>query len=149
MLDAPVVLIADEDWASMNQLTGQLGDHLYLVLARNSGEVTRYARKFRPDVILLCESLRYGKGGPERLVSVLLSESEAKVIVLTESVQAPGLHQWLGRGASDCLPHPTKSTKRIAHLGRRILELAASKRGEGGTESGHGGSSPEGAESGG
>jgi CheY-like chemotaxis protein len=125
MVDGPVVLIGDDDWASVNRLSGLLGDRLYLVLASTAGEVLRYARKFKPDVIVICEALRFGRGGAEKLLPTLQREFKSKVVILSEDAEAPARSRWRELGASECVPHPTKYASRVVNLGKLIVQLAS------------------------
>lgn len=119
----PIVLIADEDWDALNHLGADLHHGFYVLYARNAGEVSRFAEKFCPSVILVDEHMRFGRRGAERFVPFLLERFDAKVIVLTEEGDDDAKAQWRKLGATDCLLHPTKYRDRTLTLNRRILDL--------------------------
>jgi chemotaxis response regulator CheB len=124
MKDAPIVLIGDDDWEALNRLTGLLGEQFYILMARNAGELTRFAQKFHPDVIVVGESLPFGREGAEKLLPHLIRRFTAQVIVLSENGTDDSRNRWKKLGARDCLPHPTKYARRARNLERRILEIA-------------------------
>jgi chemotaxis response regulator CheB len=124
MKDAPVVLIGDDDWEALNKLTGLLGEQFYILMARNAGELTRFAQKFQPDVILVGESLPFGHNGAEKLLPHLIRRFTAEIIVLSENGTDDSRNRWKALGARDCLPHPTRYVRRARTLERRILEIA-------------------------
>lgn len=128
MAEVAIVLIGDDDWEALNRLTAVLSDRYYLLLARTGGKVVRMARKFKPDVILLTESLRYAPRGLETLLPELVGQRGFKVIVLTEDGPEPG-RDWQAMGAVDALAHPTKYSRRARRLEKRILELLEPKLG--------------------
>jgi len=124
MTEELIVLVADDDWHALQSLAVSLGDRFCILMARNAGELTRFAEKFKPQVVLIGDSVSFGSQGAEKLVRLLVQRFDAKVIVLSENGTEKSNSRWIGLGACDCLPHPTKVSRRLRNLEQRIVELS-------------------------
>ena len=128
MVKDPIVLIADPDFEALNRLGENLNDRFYILHAQDGFQILRFFERFSPDVVVVDETIKYGKRGLEELLPELAGRRRARVIILLEngSEQKPR-RWWIERGAVDCLPHPTKNFVRLSRLDRRILEVASQK----------------------
>ena len=120
---APVFVLIDDDREASQKITAVLpGDWLFVPVAQPSVAIG-YARHFAPTAILLAEPLDYPRGGAARLLQELLDEVGKPVIILTEDWSPDVAAHWQRMGASNCIPHPTRSLRRMDVL-RESLKCA-------------------------
>jgi DNA-binding NtrC family response regulator len=115
------IVIGESNMKALEALFGMFANHCWVIPATMDYEVTQYYVKFEPDLVILDEDI-YGKLGAKELLSILISEYGAKVIILTDSLDPQHYAMWLKRGAYACIPHPTKNENRRLLLIKKVEE---------------------------
>lgn len=121
----PVFLLADDDRSAADAITGKLyPECYYIVQVTNPRHVRSYAKRLAPRAIFLAEPLEYAKGGAEALLRRLTADLQIPVIILSELWSPQVAEVWKSKGATHCLPHPTRHDQRLDLLRSAMQELA-------------------------
>jgi chemotaxis response regulator CheB len=123
-LKGPVFILADDDRAAADSISGKLFPECYFIIqVTNPRHVRNYAKRLNPQAIFLAEPIEYPKGGAEALLNRLLEEVGTPVIILSELWTSESAERWRRLGAQDCIPHPTRSGLRLEVLRAKIQDL--------------------------
>jgi len=123
--EGPIFILADDDQAASDRIVSLLYPELfYLVPVTNPRHVLSYAKRLRPQAVLLAEPIEFPKGGAAALLERLIDEAGVPVIVLTEIWTSECAERWRKLGAADCLPHPTRIDQRLEVVRSRMQDLA-------------------------
>lgn len=121
----PIFLLADDDRAAADAITGKLFPECYFIVqVTNPRHVRNYAKRLKPCAIFLAEPMEYPKGGTDALLQWLIKEVATPVIILSEICSPEAVDHWRRRGASDCMPHPTRFDQRLELLRAKMQDLA-------------------------
>lgn len=128
----PVFLLADDDRAAADGITGRLFPECYFIVqVTNPRHVRNYARRLNPKAIFLAEPIEYTKGGAPALLQRLVEEMAIPVIMLLENWNQEAVDRWKKLGATDCLPHPTRIDQRLEILRAKMQDLSLAVDSEG------------------
>jgi DNA-binding response OmpR family regulator len=120
---APVFVLVDDDRDASSRIALVLPGDWFLVPVAQPALAVRYAKQFRPTAVLLAEPLEYPRGGAARVLQELLDGAGRPVIILTEDASPHSAARWRRMGASACIPHPTRSFRRM-HLLQETLKAS-------------------------
>lgn len=123
---APVFVLIDDDRDASQRIALVLPSDWFFVPVFQPALAVRYAGRFAPTAVLLAEPVDYPRGGAARLLQELLDEVERPVIILTEDPSPKSAARWCRMGASACIPHPTRSFRRMSVL-RETLKTAIAR----------------------
>jgi FixJ family two-component response regulator len=121
---APIFVFADDDREALEQLLAMLAADWFYIPVTRMNEVVKYAKEFATRAIFLSEPIDYPRGGAARLLQELLDQVGKPVVILTEHWDPGVARKWKAIGASDCLPHPTRTDQRLKVLRKKIEEFA-------------------------
>ena len=122
---APVFVLVDDDREASQRIALVLPGDWFFVPVFHPGRAVRYAKQFAPAAVLLAEPVDYPRGGAARLLQELLDEAERPVIILTEDPSPRSAARWRRMGASACVPHPTRSFRRMDALQETLADFIA------------------------
>lgn len=125
---APIFVIADDDREALERLISMLNTQWYYIPVWDGRSVVRYARQLATTAIFLADSMAYPEGGAARLLQELIDRVGKPVIILAESWTPKIAEKWKGCGASDCIPHPTRTEKRLEGLRASMQEVVLSNK---------------------
>jgi len=86
--------------------------------------IVHYAKHIATTAVFLADDIRYPDGGTARLLQHLLDQVGKPVIIMAEKWDSETVLRWKRMGASDCIPHPTRSEQRMEYLRAKIQELS-------------------------
>jgi len=122
---SPVFVLVDDDREASQRIALVLPSDWFFVPVVNPGFAVRYAKRFQPTAVLLAEPVAYPRGGAARLLQDLLDDAGRPVIILSEDANPEAVERWRRMGASDCIPHPTRSFRRMNVLRRALQDSIA------------------------
>jgi len=120
---APIFIVADDDREAGMELACNLPPDWFYVPVDIPNQVERYSQFFATAAILLADEIRYPEGGAARLLQELLDRVQKPVIVLAADWTPEVAAKWRKMGALECVPHPTRSNRRIERLRELILKV--------------------------
>lgn len=126
--EAPVFIIADDDKGALDRITEYLHPEWYYVTVTKPRLVAKYAKRLPVAAIFLAEPVDYPQGGAPTLLRHLLEAVSTPVIILSERWTPEIAEEWKLRGATDCLPHPTRYHERLDLLRSKMQSLAFGAR---------------------
>lgn len=121
---APIFILADDDREAVDRMMSLLGSEWFFIPVTRLRDAVKYARQFATTAVFLAEPIDYPKGGSARLLQELLDVVGKPVIILSEDWRPGVATKWKRMGALDCLPHPTRSGRRLTAVRTKIQELA-------------------------
>ena len=112
---APILILIDDDADAVNRLTGALFPaNCFFITVTDPRQGVRYARSLG-TAVLVADPVDYPRGGTARLLQELLV-LEKPVVVLAEDWSPEVADRWMRRGVRDCIPHPTRTRRRLGRL---------------------------------
>jgi len=121
---APIFLFADDDFRALDGILEYLHDEWCYIRVPAPRLVVQYARQLSVTAVFLAAPVDHPNGGAAALLRQLVDEVGKPVIVLVE-VWSPKIQaKWKQQGASDCIPHPTRVTRRMHRLRSKMQDLA-------------------------
>lgn len=120
---APIFILADDNREAGMELACTLPPDWFYVPVENPNQVERYSQRFSTTAVLLADEIEYPEGGAERLLQELLDRVGKPVIVLAGDWTPDVATRWKQMGALECVPHPTRSERRVNRLREVILKV--------------------------
>jgi hypothetical protein len=128
---APVFVLVDDDREASQRIALVLPSDWFFVPVYHPGLAVRYAKQFMPTAVLVAEPLEYPNGGAARLLQQLLDEVGRPAIILTEDPSPRAVAMWRRLGATACIPHPTRSLRRMDALQETLRDAIAQSEPDG------------------
>jgi hypothetical protein len=121
---APIFIFADHDRQAIERILEALPEEWSYIPVSNPKLVVKYAKRIATTAVFLAAPIDYPRGGAETLLQNLLDDVGKPVILMTESWSPEIRDRWKRMGATDCIPHPTRTQERIATIRRKVQDLA-------------------------
>ncbi len=120
---APIFILADDDREAVGRLVQWLPRDWYYIPVTEPERVVKYAQEFATTAIFLADRMNGRTQDVRRLLQSLLDEVGKPVVILSELWGPEVVDRWKRMGATDCLPHPTRSEERFKLLRGKMQEL--------------------------
>jgi hypothetical protein len=120
---APIFIIADDDREACQRLIDGLHDEWCYIPVMKPRLVAQYASQFATTAIFLAAPIDYPRGGAAALLQRLIDEVKRPVVVLLESWDPVESNRWKSMGATDCIPHPTRTAQRLETVRSKMQAL--------------------------
>jgi hypothetical protein len=127
----PIFVFGDHDREALDRMLESLPDEWSYIPISNPRRLVQYAKRWATTAIFIAAPLNFPKGGAENLLQQLLDDVGRPVIVMAETWSPEIQDRWKRMGASDCIPHPTRSQERMAIMRKKVQELATNQIGSG------------------
>lgn len=121
---APIFIIADDDRSALDRLMALLDSERFYVPIWQTRLIVRNAKHCATTAVFLADDIEYPEGGTARLLQQLLDQVGKPVIIMAEEWAPETVVRWKRMGASDCIPHPTRSEQRMEYFRAKLQELS-------------------------
>ena len=115
-LPGPIFIVADDEREACGEILRQLYSEWFFIPVYEPRLVVRYAQRLATTAVLLADPINFPQGGSARLLQKLLDEVGKPVVIMTETWEPRSVDRWKQMGAHDCIPHPTRTGKRMEAL---------------------------------